>query len=358
MPNAVSDMMDAPAGDVRPGVDEAQTPSRADPARDRVMPQPPSPSLNAMRAFEAVARLGSVSVAAAELSVTPGAISRQIKSLEKDLGVVLLERDGRGVRLTATGEHLRNGLETAFAQIARTVDRTRRRLLRDTVRIVSPPLFAMAWLVPRIDRFEALAPETDVVVHEKSPDADAPALDADLIIEWGSFSGGTNGIAEKLGDEEIFPVCSPRIRTNGSLAGAPLLHHEDPLRPWHWPDWPTFLTAAGIRGIDDATKGPRFSGGSILGAVREGKGVALTCTSIARDDLAAGRLVRPVAECMTTGNGYWLLTPEHKFDRPEIAAFRTRLLSRCYNSPPRGARPNARSGPRPLSRRARNHECC
>ena len=298
------------------------------------MPHPPSPSLNAMRAFEVVARLGSVSVAADELSVTPGAVSRQIKNLEKDLGVMLLERDGRGVRLTAAGEHLQNGLETAFAQIARTVDRTRRRLLRNTVRIVSPPQFAAAYLIPRIDRFEALAPEIDVVVHETSPDADATALDADVIIKWGSFTSSTNVIAEKLADEEIFPVCSPRIRTNGSLVGAPLLHHEDP-RPWNWPDWPTFLAAAGIHGIDDATKGPRFSGGLIMGAVREGKGVALTCTSIAKDDLAAGHLVRPVAERMTTGSGYWLLTPEHKSDRPEITAFRTWLLLRA--PPPRGA---------------------
>ena len=295
--------------------------------------QHPLPSLNAMRAFGVVARLGSVSVAAAELSVTPGAVSRQIKSLEKDLGVVLLERDGRGVRLTVAGEHLRNGLETGFAQIARTVERTRRRLLRNTIRIFSPPLFAAVYLVPRIDRFEALAPETDVVVHETFPDADTTALDADVIIEWGSFSSNTITMAEKLGDEEIFPVCSPRICTNGSLAGVPLLHYEDTPPPWRWPDWPTFLAAAGLRGIDDATKGPRFSTGLILGAVREGKGVALTCTSIAKDDLAAGHLVRPVAERMKVGNGYWLLTPRHKLDRPEIMAFRTWLLNEAIASP-------------------------
>ena len=80
------------------------------------------PSLNALRAFEVVARTGSVSAAASELFVTPGAISRQIKNLEEDFGVMLLERNGRGVRLTAAGEYLRNGLETAFAQISRTVD--------------------------------------------------------------------------------------------------------------------------------------------------------------------------------------------------------------------------------------------
>ena len=301
------------------------------------------PSLNAMRAFEVVARVGSVSAAATELFVTPGAVSRQIKSLEEDLGVVLLERDGRGVRLTAAGEHLRNGLETAFAQIARTVDRTRQRRLRNTIRIFSLPLFAAVHLVPRVDRFEDLAPGTDVVVHEKFPDADTTALDADVIIKWGSFGSSTSIIAEKLGDEEIFPVCSPRTRTNGSLAGTPLLHYEDTPCSWHWPDWPTFLAAVGIDGIDDATKGPRFSRGLILNAVREGKGVALTCTSVANDDLAAGHLVRPVTERMTTDNGYWLLTPRDKLDRPEIMAFRAWLLDEIAtrlgghkSPPPRG----------------------
>ena len=288
------------------------------------MPQP-LPSLNAVRAFEVVARLGSVSAAASELFVTPGAVSRHIKGLEEDLGVMLLERDGRGVRLTAAGKHLHGGLESAFAQISRTIVQTRQQLLRSTIRIFSLPLFAATWLVPRIDRFRDLAPETDVIVHEKFPATDATALDADLIIEWGYFASNTDMVAEKLGDEEIFPVCSPRVRTNGSLAGAPLLHYEDAPYPWHWPDWPTFLAAVGLDGID-ATKGPRLSRGLMLDALREGKGVALLCNSVSHEDLVAGRLVRPVPEYMTTGNGYWLLTPRHKLDRPEIMAFRSWLL--------------------------------
>ena len=135
-------------------------------------------------------------------------------------------------------------------------------------------------------------------------------------------------------------MCSPRTHTNGSLAGTPLLHYEDTPYSWHWPDWPTFLAAVGIDGIDDATKGPRFSRGLILNAVREGKGVALTCTSVANDDLAAGHLVRPVTERMTTDNGYWLLTPRDKLDRPEIMAFRAWLLDEIatrlggHRSPP------------------------
>ena len=286
------------------------------------------PSLNALRAFEVVARTGSVSAAASELFVTPGAISRQIKNLEEDFGVMLLERNGRGVRLTAAGEYLRNGLETAFAQISRTVDRTRQHLLRDTIRILSLPIFATTWLVPRIDRFRDLMPETDVVVHEKFPATDTTVLDADLIIEWGYFSNSANIVAEKLGDEEIFPVCSPRIRTNGSLAEIPLLHYEDTTYSWPWPDWPTFLEAVGLDGLDgiDATKGPCFSRGLMLKAIQEGKGVALICSSIAHDDLAAGRLVRPVAERMETNSGYWLLTPRYKLDRPEVMAFRAWLL--------------------------------
>ena len=316
------------------------------------------PSLNAIRAFEIVARLGSVSAAASELFVTPGAVSRQIKSLEEDLGIMLLERDGRGVRLTAAGKHLCNGLESAFAQISRTIVRTRQRLLRSTLRIFSLPSFAATRLVPRIDHFGDLAPETDVIVHEKFPTTDTTALDADLIIEWGYFASNTDMLAEKLGDEEIFPVCSPGIRTNGSLAGAPLLHYEDTPYPWHWPDWPAFLAAVGLDGID-ATKGPRLSRGLMLNAVREGKGVALFCASVAHEDLVAGRLVRPVPEHMATDNGYWLLTPRHKLGRPEIMIFRSWLLEeiaarRGAQAPPPAApgnNPRARGGLRPPSRR-------
>ena len=286
------------------------------------------PSLNALRAFEVVARRGSVSAAAAELFVTPGAVSRQIKSLEEDLGAVLVVRDGRGVRLTEIGERLCIGLEAAFTRIADTVEQTRQRQIRGTLRIFVVPQFAAAWLIPRLDRFVRLAPEIDIVVVDKLLHINTSALNADVIIDWGHFGDSPDFFAEKLLDEEIFPVCAPQICLAGSLAGATLLHCTGSPHSWGWPDWATFLASVGLDldGIDTTQRGARFAMGLILCAVREGKGVALSNTSVAHDDLVAGHLVRPIAECMTTDCGYWLLTPRTKRSRSAVIAFRSWLV--------------------------------
>ncbi len=282
------------------------------------------PSLNAMLAFVTVARAGSVSAAAEALYVTPSAVSRQTRLLERDLGVPLLERDGRGVRLTVAGEHLRQGLDPAFAQITETVNRMRRTSDRGTVVIRVPPIFAVSWLVRRLDRFSRRAPGATVVVHDILTARTSP--DSALSIEWGRLDGDPNAV--KLAEVEFFPVCSPQLAGNGSLAGVTLLHHERLPKDWGWADWPTFLEAAGIRGID-ATAGPRFSQTLIFEAARDSLGAAISDTALAYDDLADGRLVRPIAASLPSDDAYWLLTPAELRSRPDVMAFRAWLLDEC-----------------------------
>ena len=285
------------------------------------------PSLNAMRAFEAVGRLGGVSAAAGELNITPGAVSRQVKNLEAYLGAALLGRSGRGVRLTPIGEQLWGELESAFAQIAETVKRTRQRQLRSTLRLVCPPMLGSSWLIPHLDNFNRQMPDVDVVIHENVTHSDARMRDADMTISWGQFRDSNTFIAERLTEDEIFPVCSPKLRPNGNgLAGLTLIHREDVPRSWNWPDWGTFLTAVGIDGIDTTKKGIRTAGLMALDAARQGKGVLLANTTFAHQELAEGRLIRPIAESMATTCGYWLLTTRAEFDRPEVMAFRAWLL--------------------------------
>ena len=296
------------------------------------------PSLNAMRAFEAVGRLGAVSAAARELNITPGAVSRQVKNLEAYLGAALLGRSGRGVRLTPTGEQLWGELESAFTQIAETVKRTRQRQLRSTLRLVCPAILGSTWLISRLDDFNRRMPDIDVVVHENLAHSDDRMRDADMTISWGQFTDSDTFIAEKLTEDEIFPVCSPKLRPSGNgLAGLTLIHREDVPRFWKWPSWATFLTTTGIGGID-ATKGVRMAGLMALDAARQGKGVVLANTTFAHQELAEGRLVRPIAESMATTCSYWLLTTRTECDRPEVVAFRTWLLDEladCFgNAPP------------------------
>ena len=291
------------------------------------------PSLNALRAFDAVARLQSVSAAAAELSVTPSAISRQISNLEEDIGIALLTREGRGLRLTADGRRLESGLADAFAQIASAVERLRQPSRGDRLRMLVPPMFASAWLLPRLDRFRALRPGTDVILIDKEEQSEIASA-ADLVIAWGRFEDDATRIAERLTkQEELFPVCRQHICPGGSLTGATLLHREAVGNAWRWMEWTTFLEAVGLNGAG-VVEGPRLAAGLLLDVTRRGKGVMLANTTVAHDDLAAGRLVRPIAESMATEDSYWLLVSRTERNRPEVVAFRRWLvdeLAACFS---------------------------
>lgn len=290
------------------------------------------PSLNALRAFEAVSRLGSVSLAGGELSVTPGAVSRHIKELENDLGVSVLERDGRGVRLTSDGKRLKNGLFPAFEMINRAVLSTRRDPRRKRLLVTVVPLFATSWLIPRLHHFGRQSPQVEIIVTDRFNEASLS--ETDVAIEWGAFDSQTGFVAERLTHERIFPVCVPSLCPNRTLAGATLLHRHSFPTHYDFPDWTTFLAAVGLEGREgiNSTLGISVSGGLIMDAVREGMGVALANTTIAQDDLEAGRLVRPIQESMETGLGYWLLTPKSVVDRPEVRAFRDWLLTELAGS--------------------------
>ena len=278
------------------------------------------PSLNALRTFHTVARLGSVSAAASELSVTIGAVSRQIKSLEECIGIALVTRDGRGVRLTEDGKELQHGLADAFMQIAESVDRIRAPVRGERLRIVVPPIFASTWLVPRLDRFKAQRPQADIILVD-SRERVGPSGGGEVVIEWGTFEEDSKTVAQRLsGREEIFPVCSPNVSPGSGLAGATLLHRELTQSNWNWPDWPTFLDEVGLSGADVAD-GPALTARLLLEATREGKGVALTNTTVACADLASGRLVRPVDESLKVDDGYWALIQRPAYGRPEVAAF-------------------------------------
>ena len=288
------------------------------------------PSLNAMHAFVTVARLGSVTAAADALFVTPSAVTRQIRALERDFGQPLFSKSGRGVRLTSIGEHLQKELAPAFVRIQKTVERLGRSSGRETIVVRVPPIFAVAWLMPRLGRFSRdVSPGTNVIVHDILTAKTSP--DTALTIEWGRFDGDPN--AKKLTDVEFFPVCHKDVAKDFSLAKATLLHHERLPKGWGWAGWPTFLETVGIDGID-ATAGPRFSQTLIYEAAREGLGVAITDTVLAHDDLTEETLVRPIAESMPSKDSYWLLIPAHLSGRPDVSAFSAWLheeIATCFD---------------------------
>ena len=285
------------------------------------------PSLNALRTFEAVARLGSVARASKELSVSPGAVSRQLKELECCLGVTVLERNGRGLRLTSDGKSLHGGLHSAFDMISNSVQSTRRSVGRRRLPLAVVPLFAAFWMIPRLHRFVRAEPSVDIAISDRFEQTDDGACGTDAVIEWGSFDSTDAVIAERLTVESIIPVCSPTAQPNAGLSGATLLHRQDFPSRYDFPNWPTFLAAAGLVGLDGLSPdtGPGISGGLVLDAAREGLGVALATSTIAHDDLVSGRLVRPIPQSMKTEHGYWLLIRRAVSERSYIQAFRAWL---------------------------------
>ena len=282
--------------------------------------------LDDLRAFEAAARLGSFAGAGEELSVSAGAISRHIEELERELGVSILESEGRDVRLTDDGRSLCGSLQPAFAKIDGAWREARRASRRARLTLTVPPAFARTWLLPRLPGFRRLAPEVDLVIGEGTAD-EAPGEDAaDMAIELADRGeGGGEFVVERLTDEEVFPVCAPEAwPQEGGLDRATLLHCH-PLPPGAgMPDWPGFLEAAGL-GVAAPLAGPRIAAALIVDAARAGCGVALATGTDARDDLAAGRLVRPVPESVKTACGYRLRVRPASAGRPEVRTFRAWL---------------------------------
>ncbi len=288
------------------------------------------PSLNALRAFEAVARRLSFARAAEELFVTKAAVAQQIRLLEEEIGAPLVERSGRGLRLTEAGAAGAAGLTDGFAMLTRAARAMREAKGRRFLVINASASFAATWLVGRIGRFKARHPDIDVLV-DADPREDTLG-DADAMIRWGD--GAFPGLAPtQLFKEDVFPVCAPQLvaadpplRAPADLQHCTLLHLEwNPSFPT-WPSWSDWLKAAGASEVE-ATRGIYFNQMSMaIAAAAQGQGVALASLAIAADDLASGRLVAPFATTVRTPFGYYFLCRPDAAETPRIRALRDFLV--------------------------------
>lgn len=286
------------------------------------------PPLSALRAFEAAARLESFSKAAAELNVTPAAISHQIAALEQDLGVSLFNRRNRAVELTASARMLLPGLSEAFAGIQSAVHRLRSHNDTGTITVTASPSFAGKWLVQRLHRFQAQNPEIDVRISATDVVVDLTRDDFDLAIRYGT--GRYPGlVVELLLRNEVFPACSPALLRHGPPLETPadLRHHalihdhqseRDPLAP----TWSMWLKAAGVDG-GGAMRGLSFNNNVLaLEAALAGHGVTLAYSTVAAADIAAGRLVRLFSLSLPDNFAYYIVTAPGALERPKVKAFR------------------------------------
>jgi len=277
------------------------------------------PPLNALRAFEAVARLQSVSRAAAELHVTHGAVSRQLRQLEEALGVPLFVREGRGLRLTSAGHRLEAVAAESFASL-RGVWAELGHSPQDAPLVLGCPGSILArWVIPRLDRLarERPALKLHLAANDAPPDARLQGLDAALLI--GKAPWPEDWQVHRLAPERIGPVLSPRWPGVETLSGdAPEALRDQPLlhtasRPQAWGDWAQRVGAGELR------MGAGFEHlYYLLEAAAAGLGIAIAPEPLVADDLANGRLIAPWGFVETDAD--WLLCASRRRDDPRIDA--------------------------------------
>ena len=280
-------------------------------------------------------------MAADELGVTPAAVGQLVRTLEDWLGVPLFLRSASGrTRLvpTETAEQALPDIRAGFDRLALGLERLKEGSPSGVLTVAVSPAFAAKWLLPRIDRFQAAWPDTDVRLDTNLKPVDFVAQRIDIGVRYGkgSWPGLT---AEKLMDEEVYPVCSPdllrqegRLRRLSDLARETLIHDLSMEGHAGFPSWPGWMQKAGLA---DAvtTRGLRINNSAaVLQAASEGHGVALARSVMARDDLAAGRLVRLFPHVtLASALAYYVVYRPECAGQPRLAAFRDWLFAEVGN---------------------------
>jgi LysR family glycine cleavage system transcriptional activator len=304
------------------------------------------PPLNALRAFEAAARHLSFKNAAAELSVTPTAVSHQIKQLEEFLGLPLFIRLTRALELTSQGEAMLPKVREGMECFAAAVECTREQINDGRLVVVLPPSFATRWLVPRLRRFALAEPalnlhvirslntiDNDQVVASQTFDnVDLRAEDSLVVIRFGTGSYPGFHVDRMFGSDYI-AVCSPKLletdpplRTPDDMRHQVLLHDDTMASEKAGPNWEEWLRLAGVNGVD-SNAGPHFSdSGLVYVAALDGLGIALASKPLVASALAQGRLVSPFDIAVGQHFAYYLVTPEVTSERPSVKAFRQWLM--------------------------------
>jgi len=285
------------------------------------------PPLSAVRVFEAAARHENFTAAAAELSVTQAAVSYQVNLLEKRLGVLLFHREGKRVALSDVGKRLAEKLSGAFAVMEAAFDAIR---TDDAamLTISTTNTFANEWFAWRLGSFQMANRNLGVRLHADDAPVDFSRDGVDLAVRFGA--GKWPGLSsESLLKEVCTPMCSPAfLAANGGklkpadLLTLPQISPRDPV----WLQWFDAASVSIPEGL--VRHGVHMDSQAHCGnAAIAGQGVALLTPFFWRVDIAEGRLVCPFAKEVDTGEGYWLVTPEHRRNLPKVRRFREWLLA-------------------------------
>lgn len=291
------------------------------------------PPLNPLRAFEAAARHSSVRLAAEEMNVTPGAVSRQVKVLEDYLGVVLFRRLPSEITLTPEGEQYFQAISPLLWGLS---DATVNLIGNKGVQIVhirAYTTFAGKWLIPRLSSFADAHPNIEIrlTTSLEAVDFERENVDAAIRLGDGEYPGYE---VDKLIENHLAPLCTPeyaereQIHMAEDLVGKRLLHTL--VRP---DDWRIWIETVGLQGRLDWHVGPKYAS-SILAyhATLEHQGLMMAQKALFEEDLKKGRLIQPVGPTVTRGGfTYYLILRRNRLRNPALRRFRDWLVNECQS---------------------------
>jgi LysR family glycine cleavage system transcriptional activator len=299
--------------------------------------------LNALRSFDAAARHLSFAAAAAELGVTPSAVSVQVRRLEEWVGSPLFVRGHRSISLSMAGKRLAPQLTSLFTAMQRVVAQVAD-LDATSLQISAMPSFASKWVAPRMASFALAHPAIQVRITASDPRSDFDRDGIDIGLRYGD--GDYPDLhAELVSPAVAFPVCSPALAAE--VAGDPaaidadqLLHDESSLVAPGLPTWSAWFAKAGVSRRAEGA-GPLFSNSHMaLSAAIAGQGFALGLTPLVDEDLATGRLVKPFDIELPSPFGFWLVCRRDRLEEPKIAAFRSWVSAQVRATQPSLASPS------------------
>lgn len=287
-------------------------------------------SVGQLRAFEAVARLLNFRAAAEELSLTQSAVSRQIQSLEEEVGVALFLRHTRAVELTGAGVQLLRAVLPALERMDSAVRMIRRSAGRKSVALSTWASFASMWLIPRLEAFQSSHPDIDIRIDTTDVSVDLDTTDTDLALRYTTPANAPPNAVRMFG-EQLTPVASPwllksghALRSGDDLAHFALIEAGDAHRNQHleWLTWRRWLDVHHFGKVEPKRWLFFNYAHQIAQAALTGQGVALARMPMVADSLASGDLVEILPGMrLDSPLAYWLIVGPRSAARPEIKAF-------------------------------------
>lgn len=308
----------------------------APPSENRLRSRPIS--AGHLRALEAVARHLNFRAAAEELSLTQSAVSRQVQSLEDEVGVALFLRHTRAVELTSAGAQLLRAVVPSLERIDSAVRLIRRSAGRKSVAITTWASFASMWLIPRLEAFQSEYPDIDIRIDATDNPVDLDTSDVDIALRY-TRPGNVPPDAIRLFGEQLTPVASPWLLKSGKplqrgedLAHFALIEAGDAHRTQNleWLTWRRWLDEHGFKTLEPKRWLHFNYAHQIAQAALTGQGVALTRMPLVADSLASGDLVEILPGMrLETPMAYWLIVGPRSGLRPEIQAFCDWLMAQA-----------------------------